>query len=324
MSLRQKKIFKITIQMLLTIAIFVIIFKSVKIDLLETFRSVDFRFVLCACFLRIFVLPLIYVNRWKLFLSHSGVNESFWSLLKISMVAAFTGIALPSSQGPDVMRMIMIETRHPHADLHNGTSSSTVLMERIIGFVILALTGLIFSCVTDYPQKTRVIMVILSINIALWMAIFLITNKYCYSKLSGLLNRISPNGKIAGFVEKTYKSFVMFPYKDVLLSSVLLILALQLCTILIAYLCFLAFGVHIPFVQHLAFYPIIAILSIVPVTISGLGLREGFFVSFYSLLGVEPAVAVSVSLMNYCIEMLLMAVLGGILYLLKIIGLVKV
>lgn len=305
--------------MLFTIAIFVFIFRNFRLNLGDIFKAVNFHFVLCACLIRVFVSPLISVNRWKLFLHQAGVDESFVALLKINMIAAFTGIALPSSQGPDVVRMIMIEKRHPSANLKNGTSSSTVIIERIIGFVILAMTGLIFSCVTDFPQKSQVILVIATINIIIWMAIFLITNKHCYSKLTHFLNRSFPNNKIVGFLEKTYQSFIVFPYRKVLWSSVIMILGLQFCTIVIAYLCFLAFGVHISFLHHMAMYPIISILSIIPVTISGLGLREGFFVSFYSLLGVSPSLAVSVSLLNYCIEMLLMALLGGVIYLFETI-----
>ena len=113
---------------------------------------------------------------------------------------------------------------------------------------------------------------------------------------------------------KTYYTFVNYPYRKVLASSILLILSLQIITVIIVYLVFLAFGVDIPFSQHLVFYPIISILSIIPISISGLGVREGFFVYFYSLIGVSADIAVSVSLINYCIEILLMAIMGGIIY----------
>mgnify|MGYP001112029718 FL=1 len=53
----------------------------------------------------------------------------------------------------------------------------------------------------------------------------------------------------------------------------------------------------------------------IPLTIGGLGVREGFFVYFYGLLDVPPNIAVSASLANYTLMVLIPAAGGGIIYL---------
>lgn len=317
------KYIKVLLQILVTVVIFTYIFVKFDINFYYAFANCSWWYLVLACCIRLFVSPLLYINRWKTFLKYSGIDESFFTLLKISMMSAFAGIALPSSQGADVVRMVMIEQKH-HGEELKSTSSSTVIMERLIGFVIWALLGLIFSCVMNYPSKGKVVFIIALINVAIWSALFVLTNKSCYAFIQKFLSHWKYLDRVGSFLDKTYYSMVSFPYRKVLFSTICLILLLQLCSIAIVYCVFLAFGVDLPFTQHLAFYPIIGILSMIPVSISGLGLREGFFVSFYSLVGVTPEIAVTVSLVNYMIETLLVAILGGILYGLKAIGIVKV
>ena len=301
------------LKLLITIAILSTIFIKFDINLGDIINRVKVKYLIIACLVRIFISPLISINRWKTFLFHAGIEETFFSLLKISMLSAFFGIALPSSQGADAIRMYLIEKKHKGKSL-NFTTSSTVLMERIIGLVLLAFLGLIFGLITVFPNKMHVIIIILSINVAIWLGIFTLTNQTLFNYFQNKINQSKKFARLNHFLIKTYYTFVNYPYRKVLASSILLILSLQIITVIIVYLVFLAFGVDIPFSQHLVFYPIISILSIIPISISGLGVREGFFVYFYSLIGVSADIAVSVSLINYCIEILLMAIMGGIIY----------
>ena len=95
---------------------------------------------------------------------------------------------------------------------------------------------------------------------------------------------------------------------------VLLILLFQLSTIFCGYLIFRTFDVNLPFYFHLAFLPLIQIISIIPISISGFGLREGGFVYFYSLLGVDNGIAFTVSLLYYVILVITPAIVGMGLY----------
>jgi len=309
-----KKHWKTAVKLVITAAIFYLIFRKFDIKLAGLFNSIQwFPYIFAALFIRLILMPFISVNRWKLFLLHSGIEERFFTLTKISFLASFYGIVLPSSQGGDMMRMYLIEKKHGHIQ-QKITPSSSVLIERMIGFVLLALIGLISSIlIPNYEHKEKIIILISTINLLVFLLIFILTNKWFYSIFSKLLSRINVLKSIMGFIEKTHFSMVTFPYKKVLLPSVFLILSLQFCTIFIVFLVFLSFGVDLPFYQHISFYPIICILSIVPIAISGLGLREGFFIYFYTLVGISPEIAVGVSLTNYAVQTLSSASVGGII-----------
>jgi len=55
-------------------------------------------------------------------------------------------------------------------------------------------------------------------------------------------------------------------------------------------------GQHIPFLAFLIFIPLIVLFSMLPISISGLGIREGAFVLFFGLIGVKPELATAISL----------------------------
>lgn len=303
------------IQICISIGIFVFIFSRFDINLKTTLCLCNWKFLILACCFRLIVLPCISMNRWRTFLRYARIEESFFALLKISLKSAFLGIVLPSSQGQDIMRMYFIEKKHPMKDM---TSSSTVLIERMVGFLLLAFLGLVFSLLISFPHKGRVILIIGCINLALWAILFVFLNDKIFSAVHSIFEKRKNKkriGSVIDFIDRTYYSVSHFPYKKSLIISTGLILLYQLSTVFVVFLVFKAFNVNLPYSQHLAFYPIIAILSVIPITISGLGLRESFFVYFYSLVGVLPEVAVTVSLINYCIEVLLYAVLGGIVFL---------
>ena len=306
------KTVKLLLRLAVSVGVFVFIFFKFDLNFRNLFVLCNYRFLLLACAVRMFISPIISMNRWRTFLRYSGIEESFFSLLKISMMSSFLGIVLPSSQGQDVMRMILIEKKHPNKTI---TSSSTVVVERIVGFVILAFTGLVFSLVMGFPDKWKIVALIGTINLALWLLILIFTNGRIYNRINTWLDQKIKKGRVLSFADRLYYSLSHFPYSNTILVTGLLILLYQLSTVVVVYMVFFSFGVNLPFAQHLAFYPIIAILSIIPVSISGFGLREGFFVTFYSLVGVSPEIAVSVSLVNYCIEVLLYALFGGVIYL---------
>ena len=226
----------------------------------------------------------------------------------------FQGIILPSSQGFDVLRIYYIEKRHPE---QRGKVGSTILIERMIGFVVLCLLSLFFSIIVEIPNKKQILIIISAICLALLGAIVLLLNKKLNAILSSKQFKNKYINKVYSYFTKFSNSLAYFPYNKVLLSSIGLILLFQLSTIASVFLIFKAYGIDIPFYTHISLYPIISILSLIPITISGFGIRESFFVYFYSMLGVPPEIAVAVSLMNYIVLTIVPALFGALIYMIN-------
>lgn len=270
--------------------------------------------LLMACGLPFTVIPLISVNRWKFFLSCIGIEENFFTLWKINMVSIFQGLVLPSTQGFDVLRMFHLSHRHPNC---SGRAAGSVIVERIFGvlvFCAIGLTGLPF--VLRYVEsKWPIVLGVAGFSLVAVLGTVLVLNKRLHGLYVGRRPKIRILSKIVSFLDSTHGVLVSFPYRKVMFSSIVLILMFQLSTVLSVYLLFCAYGISLPFYMHMAFYPVIAIIAMMPVTIGGFGVREGAFAYFYSLVGVPAEVSVCVSVANYVVLCLLPAALGGVIWL---------
>ena len=268
-------------------------------------------FLLISFGIVVFVIPSIVINRWKYFLSLIGIKEKFFGLYKITHLSQFFGLLLPSSSGFIAIKIFMIEKKYPE---YRGKAGSTVFIEKAFGIYTLVFLGLLGSYfIHDVPNLMCIRMVIVSIFILLLAIYFFLRSKlitkWCgkfgnYSKIKGVK-------KIFLYLEKFSLSILNFPIKKAFVTSVLIIIMFQISTIFNVYILFRVFDINIPFLYHLGFLPLIYIMAMVPLSISGLGIREGFFVYFYGLIGVDPAIGVTVSLVNYLILSVTPALIGG-------------
>ena len=86
--------------------------------------------------------------------------------------------------------------------------------------------------------------------------------------------------------------------------------AYQLAVVLAAFLATDALGVHVGWTAILAFMPAVAIVQVLPITIGGLGVREGALVLFLRPLGVSTDHAIALGLLIYGIN-LVVSLLGA-------------
>ena len=111
-------------------------------------------------------------------------------------------------------------------------------------------------------------------------------------KLANLLSKARPGFMTQGFV---------------------LIVFVQLLSILNIHFLFLLMGHPMPLIQHLCFVPLIQTISLIPLTTSGFGIREGAFIFFYQRLDIIPADLIAISILNFLIMTGIPALVGGIL-----------
>lgn len=300
----------------LLIAIFICVFLIHTFDLKLTALISDitaWHYLALAAVIPITLSSFFSVNRWQVFLRLNSIDEALANLWKINLVSQFQGLILPSSQGADAFRMFHIERRHPKK---RGTAGSTVIIERMIGLLVLCtftLFALPFLPASD--NYTLLIMTIGAVSSIAVVIQIILTSKKIHALYSCRTVKNPVLTLLLGYIQKLHASTINFPYRKALTSSLLFICCYQISLISVVYLVFRAYGYDIPFIQHFALYPVIAILTMVPITVGGLGVREGFFVYFYGLLDVPANIAVGASLANYILMVLIPAACGGFIYL---------
>ena len=79
------------------------------------------------------------------------------------------------------------------------------------------------------------------------------------------------------------------------------------------YLSSQALGLSIPPAYFFIFAPVVTIVSVAPLTIAGLGVREGTYIGLFNTVGVLPADAMAISLVSFSFTLWL-CMAGAILY----------
>jgi hypothetical protein len=106
---------------------------------------------------------------------------------------------------------------------------------------------------------------------------------------------------------------VQFGYRFAFHTIAVLLLA-QLGDVTIAWLFSAMFDVYLPFTAFVFIMPIVYVATVLPISLGGLGVREGVFAWLMTLYGVDVGLAVLISLLMYLTKVLV-SIIGYTVYL---------
>jgi len=246
--------------------------------------------------------------RWRLFLPYPLGMRWIYSTY---MIGAFFNVCLPSTIGGDAVKAFYMsrkleagrrEGKYDDTLNYPAISVASVFMDRYIGLSSLLLVGLAAS-VAAYP--------LLEGSPVVWVTpvIFAV---FAVGSILFFRFRI---GSGIGFVRHIYEYFAPYLNKrGVIARGLILSVAVQLTVILSIYILALGIRIDISFLQLLVFVPLISLVTLVPLSISGFGLREGAFVVLLGTAGVRSDLAVTLSIL-YFLSMALAGMVGLFCYL---------
>ncbi len=250
-----------------------------KIDVREFVRMLakigPFYFVLAA--LPYIVAQAVSTWRWKLLLPE---QFRFRRLFSLYMIGSFFNSFLPGLIGGDAVKAYYLNKDAKKLSL----TLASVFMDRYFGYASLMIIGMsAFPFALGYFGKASYRWLMPSIFVAFAAASFF----FFRLKL----------GRNFASVGEIYEYFGRLKSRrDVIVKAVLLSFVVQLLNFFMVIILALATGENIPIVPLFVFLPIIITVTTIPISMSGLGVREGSFVLLLGLIGVRPAVATSLSL----------------------------
>ena len=101
--------------------------------------------------------------------------------------------------------------------------------------------------------------------------------------------------------------------KSLLTASLLISFANQVLAISAVWITALALNLDIPLSYFLIFVPVITLISMIPVSLNGMGLREYAFLSLFSAVGIPAESCIALGLLS-SILIILSSLPGGIIY----------
>jgi len=281
----------------LTVSISLLLWFFHKTDIkkvLFVLRHFSFPYWYLALFLMV-VGQTISAWRWKVVASAVGIKGSFRLFWIYYFIGGYFNLFLPGAITGDMVKGYLIAQRE-FSKLKVGYS---IVGERVFGLVALTCLAIVGVLVVPqcFPKIIRQI-------VGLGGLIFIITFVLFPWWGKGLKNIFS---------KKISLDFFNFWKPSVFLKALTASLVFQTILSLINYVLAKGLGLDINFYFFLVAIPIISIITILPVTIQGLGLREGSFIYLLSFIGIPSEKALTLSLLFFSI-MVGVGLIGGIIY----------
>ena len=279
---------------------------------LSTIQNANIMWIAIAVLLSIFD-NLLLTYKWNLLLKIRGKIVSFWKLFSINMIGGFWGLFLPSSLSTDVVRgYYLIKT----------SSDSAISITSIFVDRILALLGLIVFVTIAFFFSGSIFngiyleYYIIGFYFTFFFGILVFISDYSSNILTRIDNRLGGSKIIEKIIMLRLALIEYKNYPLTLTYSFFLGLVVQLFRVYWYITIAWAFNVDIPLIYFFIFCPLIIFILLIPVSIGGLGVREGTFVALFTLAGMSLDDAVIISFTSSLIANLIVSS-GGIFYLIQ-------
>ena len=276
-----------------------------RVDLSAVVRLHTFGW-LAAALVATFVGIVLSALRWQRVLAALGLEAGLRPLVSHYLASLFVGNVLPSTVGGDVLRVSRLAATNGQAP---GTFASVVL-ERLTGWIVLPVLTLGAVIVNPGLHRRAPRAVDLATAVAIGTLVLLVVLVFAaaHPRLGGRLASAEGWRRFTGAVHLGLDRFRRRP--GLALEVLTAGFAYQLAVMLAAFLAAKALGIAVGWTAILAFFPVVAIIQVLPVTIGGLGTREGALVLFLGGLGVSQANAISLGLLFYGVN-LVVSLLGA-------------
>jgi hypothetical protein len=292
----------------IVISLGLLIFLLAKVGMRETRESLQGANVgyLLAVFLLYLLSIVLRSYRWRIFLNAQGVRASLPKLISLYLIGGFFNLVLPSGFGGDVVRIYKLSQHSSRT----ASSITTVFMDRLSGFVALfamATSALAFSY-RLVPLEVGV--TIIAIFLASLVGTGALFSHPLWRRLRGLplLSSLAQKESVKELCLSA-QTYSLVPF----LQAISLSLAFNILLMIMNYLAALSFGVRISFWYFLLFIPIISFLLVLPISLSGLGVREGAYIYLFSRVGVPSSSALVISLSIYAVTVAT-GLIGALIY----------
>ncbi|MBI2546231.1 flippase-like domain-containing protein [Candidatus Woesearchaeota archaeon] len=222
----------------------------------------------------------------KLLLDGLGYRLPFKKIAQYYITSWSLGLYAPGKLGEFSLVYLLKREK-----IGMGQSMAISVIDKVITFIVFgtaAVTGFIVF-LTFIESLWLLSLLMLGLAAALY---FLLSETGRAILKKYILRRFA--AKFSGF-NTTMRLFLKEKKKVLIYNVILTVVKLHLMALSISLL-FISFGTHVSFFYTLLIIAIGTIIALIPVTFSGLGVREAASVYLFSKLGVDPAVTLTVFL----------------------------
>lgn len=254
-------------------------------NIIESINSMNSLYIIPIILVTIISIILGAINIWVLTLTVK--KYSLTKLIKHYSTAWAIGMITPGRIGDLSLAYLWKK------EINLGKSMSILITDKIISLVVLFLFGGI-AIFTFYPGDTAIKIFITALVLTIIGAAILYTKTGRDFIKNIILKKYSKLFK--GF-HKTNKKYLKNNLKPILANLAISIIRFATGTLL-GYLIFISLNIKINFYYLLLIFAVVQIVSLIPITINGLGIREALSIYFLAKLGISAEIVMARSLIE--------------------------
>ena len=265
-------------------------------DAAQRILEVDLLWMVAAA-LVFFILIANNGLRWEIVIWALGARLGFWAAIRMVYIASFFNQALPSTIGGDAARMFFSR----RAGLSLATSINSVMLERVVavlGLIVLvvATQPFLLSRIGDNPAK-YVFPLLAAGGVA----------GICFLMVLDRIPERWRRWKLArGLVQLAGDAKSLFLHPGYAAAAVALGVSGQLLISALFYLLAQALGLErVDLLDCIVLVPPVILITTIPISIAGWGLREGAMVTLFAFVGLAQGDAFVLSILFGVVSLML-------------------
>ncbi len=244
------------------------------------------------------VAQVVSALRWQCFADQLRFPRTLPQLTGIYFIGMYFNLGLPTSVGGDVVRAWYLDAKSGR----RLAAFASVLLDRLNGLMVLV--GLACVAVTVVP-----------LDLPWWIPVSVWGLAGCgLLGLTGLaivarLDRLRPSRR-----EQLRTMLRILHQPRTLVATTLLSVIVQVASVLNLWLVGLSIDAPVPSAYYWVLAPVISVLTLLPISVNGTGVREWAMIIFLAPLGVNENSAVPLAVLWFAVSGLC-GLLGGLVYL---------
>lgn len=259
---------------------------------------------------------LVGALRWHTILRAAALPLPWSKVFSIFFIGQFFNSFMLGACGGDLARAFYVAREWPGK---RAEAAATAVIDRAVGLLVLVAFGSAviiyrFHLFFDHIGNRWMGYLMISFLAGSVVLLVLLLRKNLFEHWA-FFQRWERQTTLGATFRRLYDALFLFHRQPRALVLAVALSFLNMTLLTMACLCFGAsLGVDLRVRDYFTVFPVITVLSSLPLTPGGLGVREGLFVELLNTLGVAAVKALPLSLLTY-LGGLVMSLLGGLIFL---------
>ena len=292
---------------ILGISLFVYILLKINIsEVFKEIKNINIYFLIMALIF-IFFMLIVQTFKWYIIAVFQDIRVPFGKAFNINLISNFYGFVTPSKIG-GIVRAEYLKKYSENNQIGNGLFNFTI--DKILDICSIIFIVIIFSFVFEDKLKLPVTFFIILFLCFVFLTGFFI-NKRRSKWALGFFYKKFVHGKMKDKAKMTFESFYEnMPKKRFFIIFFLVNLISWVFIYLVHYFIGLALGINLEMIHYLAIMPLGTLVSMIPISINGLGTREAALISLFAIFNIGAAKVFSMSILAHLIVGVIPSIIG--------------